>query len=113
MNKQNKKLNLSRLSKAQKQEFLRKVAGNSNYRPYVERILETFIIQGSGDYRSNETGKILSLKQIRDLKHDYMFIIEIVSRRDLIPDKIELTPYTVETYLFYSQRFRKVFKPRD
>lgn len=108
------KLNLSGLTKAQKIDFLKKVAKNGNFRPFIERIQETFIIQDSGLYKSNETGKILSLEQIRAFEDDYMFAVELVDKtvpvdktdpsKGLVPCEIQLAPYSLQTYLLYSQR---------
>ena len=115
MNKQNNKFDLSGLSKAQKIDFLKQVSEKgANFRPYVERIEETFIIQESGNYKSNETGKVLSLEQIRAFEDDYMFVLEIVDKtilvnrndpsQGLVPCEIQLAPYSIENYLLYSQR---------
>ena len=115
MNKQNNKFDLSGLSKAQKIDFLKQVSEKgANFRPYVERIEETFIIQESGNYKSNETGRILGLEQIRAFEDDYMFVLEIVDKtilvnrndpsQGLVPYQIQLAPYSLENYLLYSQK---------
>ena len=115
MNNQRNKFDLSVLSKVQKLQFLKEVSEKgANFRPYIERIEETFIIQESGNYKSNETGKVLSLEQIRAFEEDYMFVLEIVDKtvpvdradpsQGLIPYQIQLAPYSLENYLLYSQK---------
>ena len=106
---------LQSLSKQQKIDFLKNVSKNkANFRPYVERIEETFTIQESGNYKSNETGRILSLEQIRAFEDDYMFVLELVDKtvpvdradpsQGLVPCQIQLAPYSIENYLLYSQK---------
>ena len=115
MNNQRNKFDLSVLSKAQKLQFLKEVSEKgANFRPYIERIEETFTIQESGDYKSNETGRILSLEQIRAFEDDYMFVLELVDKtvpvdradpsQGLVPCQIQLAPYSLGNYLLYSQK---------
>ena len=106
---------LQSLSKDQKINFLKQVSEKGkNFRPFVERIQETYFIQESGLYKSDQTGNILSLEQIRALEEDYMFVLELVDKtvpvdradpsQGLVPCQIQLAPYTLQNYLLYSQR---------
>ena len=106
---------LQSLSKDQKINFLKQASEKGkNFRKFVERIEETYIIQKSGLYKSNETGRILGLEQIRAFEDDYMFVLELVDKtvpvdradpsQDLVPCEIQLAPYSLQNYLLYSQR---------
>ena len=100
-----KELDLKSISKAQKVRFLKSVAEKgSNFKPFIERIKETFIIQETGLYKSKETGNILSLEQIRAIENDYFIvIIDLLSSKDHIPNEIQLIPYSLENYLLYPE----------
>jgi len=111
----NKELNLSGLTKAQKIAFLKNVAENSNFKPFVRHIEEKYILQESTElYVSSETGKTMTLQQLRNFEDEYHFVVELVDKtvpvdpadpsQGLQPCEIWLGPYTIETYLLNSQR---------